>query len=320
MTNPMKPRSYEVTDGFERAPARAMLRAVGMTDDDWGRSQIGVASSWNEVTPCNLPLDRLAKRAKVGVRDAGGFPIEFVTLAENRVLVVLVFNDREVQNRIIQLERHFSPDELKRASNFLNDQFRGRGLAQARQEILRQLSETQAHLNQVMLDAISVAQHVFESGEEAVEPAAFGFAWNDGRPVFAALGFMGGAAFPVGLLLLVGLLNPRYRFSDEASGPFSGLTLLGILTNPQKALLAYLVALLFWPRLALGGRTSMQHVGVHAHRAEAAHTDAPVAKGDRQPLGEGDGRVFGDRVRSRPDLGQQSRRGCRCEEIATSTL
>jgi heat-inducible transcriptional repressor len=92
--------------------------------------------------------------------------IEFVSLAENRVLVVLVFNDREVQNRIIQLERYYSPDELKRASNYLNEQFRGRGLALARQEILRQLSETQAHLNQVMLDAISVAQHVFEAGED----------------------------------------------------------------------------------------------------------------------------------------------------------
>jgi dihydroxy-acid dehydratase len=79
--HPMKPRSFEVTDGFERAPARAMLRAVGMTDDDWGKSQIGVASSWNEVTPCNLPLDRLAKRAKQGVRDAGGFPFEFNTIA-----------------------------------------------------------------------------------------------------------------------------------------------------------------------------------------------------------------------------------------------
>jgi dihydroxy-acid dehydratase len=76
-----KPRSHEVTDGTERAPARAMLRAVGMTDDDWGKAQVGVASSWNEVTPCNLPLDRLAKRAKVGVRDAGGFPLEFVTIA-----------------------------------------------------------------------------------------------------------------------------------------------------------------------------------------------------------------------------------------------
>jgi len=77
----MKPRSRDVTDGMQRAGARAMLRAVGMTDADWGKAQVGVASSWNEVTPCNLPLDRLAKRAKEGVRDAGGFPLEFVTIA-----------------------------------------------------------------------------------------------------------------------------------------------------------------------------------------------------------------------------------------------
>src|SRR5436305_11019298 len=77
----MKPRSHEVTDGFERAPARAMLRAIGMTDDDWDKPQVGVVSSWNEVTPCNMSLDRLAKRAKVGVRQAGGFPIEFMTIA-----------------------------------------------------------------------------------------------------------------------------------------------------------------------------------------------------------------------------------------------
>jgi dihydroxy-acid dehydratase len=81
MPNEMKPRSRDVTDGFERAPARAMLRAVGMTDDDWGKAQVGVASSWNEVTPCNMPLDRLAKQAKEGVREAGAFPIEFVTIA-----------------------------------------------------------------------------------------------------------------------------------------------------------------------------------------------------------------------------------------------
>ena len=81
MANEMKPRSHEVTDGNERAPARAMLRAVGMTDDDWGKTQVGVASSWNEVTPCNMPLDRLAKRAKEGVRGSGGFPFEFVTIA-----------------------------------------------------------------------------------------------------------------------------------------------------------------------------------------------------------------------------------------------
>ncbi len=81
MTSDMKPRSHEVTDGFARAPARAMLRAVGMTDDDWDKPQVAVASSWNEVTPCNMPLDRLAKRAKAGVRAAGGFPIEFMTIA-----------------------------------------------------------------------------------------------------------------------------------------------------------------------------------------------------------------------------------------------
>jgi dihydroxy-acid dehydratase len=73
--------SRDVTDGYERAPARAMLRAIGMGDEDWGKPQIGVASSWNEVTPCNMPLDRLAKQAKLGVRDAGGYPIEFVTIA-----------------------------------------------------------------------------------------------------------------------------------------------------------------------------------------------------------------------------------------------
>jgi dihydroxy-acid dehydratase len=76
-----KHRSRDVTEGPERAPARAMLRAIGMGDDDWSRPQVGVASSWNEVTPCNLPLDRLAKQAKVGVREAGGFPIEFTTIA-----------------------------------------------------------------------------------------------------------------------------------------------------------------------------------------------------------------------------------------------
>jgi dihydroxy-acid dehydratase len=77
----MKPRSFEVTEGPTRAPARAMLRAVGLTDGDWDRPQVGVASSWNEVTPCNLPLSRLAARAKEGVRAAGGVPLEFVTIA-----------------------------------------------------------------------------------------------------------------------------------------------------------------------------------------------------------------------------------------------
>jgi dihydroxy-acid dehydratase len=77
----LKPRSREVTDGLERAAARGMLRAVGMTDDDWEKPQIGVGSSWNEITPCNLSLDRLAKAAKDGVHAAGGFPLEFGTIS-----------------------------------------------------------------------------------------------------------------------------------------------------------------------------------------------------------------------------------------------
>jgi dihydroxy-acid dehydratase len=81
MTIHPTPRSNVVTIGKGRAPARAMLRAMGLNDEDMVKPQIGVASSWNEVTPCNLPLDRLAKRAKVAVRDAGGVPFEFVTIA-----------------------------------------------------------------------------------------------------------------------------------------------------------------------------------------------------------------------------------------------
>ena len=83
MANPtdMKPRSKEVTDGLERAPARGMLRAVGMETEDFSKPQIGIASSWNEITPCNLSLDRLATNAKEGVHAAGGFPMQFGTIS-----------------------------------------------------------------------------------------------------------------------------------------------------------------------------------------------------------------------------------------------
>jgi dihydroxy-acid dehydratase len=80
-TPDIKPRSRDVTDGLEKAAARGMLRAVGMGDDDWEKPQIGVASSWNEITPCNLSLDRLAKAVKNGVHAAGGYPLEFGTIS-----------------------------------------------------------------------------------------------------------------------------------------------------------------------------------------------------------------------------------------------
>jgi dihydroxy-acid dehydratase len=77
----MKPHSHVVTDGMERAPQRGMLRAVGMGDEDWVKPQIGIASSWNEITPCNMSLDRLAKASKEGVFAAGGFPMQFGTIS-----------------------------------------------------------------------------------------------------------------------------------------------------------------------------------------------------------------------------------------------
>src|ERR1700755_3450965 len=73
----LKPRSRDVTDGLEKTAARGMLRAVGMGDEDFAKPQIGVASSWNEITPCNLSLQRLAQAVKNGVHAAGGYPLEF---------------------------------------------------------------------------------------------------------------------------------------------------------------------------------------------------------------------------------------------------
>lgn len=77
----IKIRSQDVTEGYRKAPARAMLRAVGMTDADFSKAQIGVASSHNEVTPCNMPLGNLARHVKDGVRNGDGFPMEFTTIA-----------------------------------------------------------------------------------------------------------------------------------------------------------------------------------------------------------------------------------------------
>src|SRR5918996_123168 len=86
--------------------------------------------------------------------------IEFVPLSDNRVLAILVVNGREVQNRIVQLDRHFSAEELRRASNYLNSEFRGKELSAVRDHLVAQLKETREHLNATMLDAIHLAQQV----------------------------------------------------------------------------------------------------------------------------------------------------------------
>src|ERR1700709_1787605 len=77
----MKPRSRTVTDGIEALTSRGMLRGVGMGDGDWEKTQIGIASSWNEITPCTLSLERLARASKEGVHAGGGYPLQFGTIS-----------------------------------------------------------------------------------------------------------------------------------------------------------------------------------------------------------------------------------------------
>ena len=76
----IKPRSRDVTDGKQRSASRAMLRAIGLTDDDWAKPQVGIANSWNEITPCNMTLRALADDVRAGIREAGGVALEFGTI------------------------------------------------------------------------------------------------------------------------------------------------------------------------------------------------------------------------------------------------
>ena len=92
--------------------------------------------------------------------------IEFIGLSENRVLAILVVNGREVQNKVLQLDRYYSPEQLRRAASHLNEQFRGRELADVRAALLEQLKKTREQMNQMMLDAISIAGRLFNADDD----------------------------------------------------------------------------------------------------------------------------------------------------------
>jgi heat-inducible transcriptional repressor len=96
--------------------------------------------------------------------------IEFLPLSDQRMLAIMVFDDREVQNRVVHLERNIPPEELRRAAAVLNEQFRGRTLEQVRQQLLDELSEMRERLNQGMVDTISVARQLFVEGQGASDP------------------------------------------------------------------------------------------------------------------------------------------------------
>jgi heat-inducible transcriptional repressor len=96
--------------------------------------------------------------------------IEFIALSENRALAIMVMSNREVQNRVVQLDRYYSTEELRRAANYLNEAFAGRSLPEVRAQLVGQLQETRQHMNQLMQDAIQMAQKVFDTKpDEGVE-------------------------------------------------------------------------------------------------------------------------------------------------------
>ena len=146
---------------LEAAAVEQLRRELGGSDDS--RSLVSVASQMlSNVT-------QLAGVVSLHSSQAAALThIEFLPLSERRVLAILVFDDREVQNRVVQLDRQIPPEELRRAAGVLNEQFRGRTVEQVRQDLIAQLSEMREHLNQGMVDTISVAQQVF------AEPAGRG--------------------------------------------------------------------------------------------------------------------------------------------------
>ena len=164
------------TDKGYRSFVDALLKSRTPIDDDPAfaelRRQLGAARDDPKalVAAASQLLSNVTRLAGVvtlpRVQQASITQIEFVGLSDNRALVILVFTDREVQNRIIQLERYHSADELRRAANFLTERCRGKTLAQVRAEILREMQETRESMNSMMKDAINVAERVFKGGDE----------------------------------------------------------------------------------------------------------------------------------------------------------
>jgi heat-inducible transcriptional repressor len=139
-----------------------LRRHLGAGDHESPKSLVASASQ------ALSNFTRLAGVVTVPRRQAASITqIEFVGLSDKRVLVVLVFDGGEVQNRIIRLDRHRSADELRRASNFLNDQLVGRTLEHARSEILKQLQDARETMNALMVEAISIAQQAFQNDQPA---------------------------------------------------------------------------------------------------------------------------------------------------------
>jgi len=152
----LQPLDHEEVEEIER-------RLIG--DADNGRSLVQTVSQMLSNVTHMAGLVTLPNPNYVSLTQ-----IEFIGLSENRALVIMVMNNREVQNRVVQLERYYAPEELRRAANYLNEAFAGRSLPDVRAMLVAQLEEAQQRMNQLMLDAIQVAQKVFDKKpDERVE-------------------------------------------------------------------------------------------------------------------------------------------------------
>ena len=143
---------------LQEAAAADIRRRLGRNDDS--RTLVSAASQLLSSLTQMAGLVTLPSTQAASLTQ-----IEFLPLSDNRVLAILVFDDREVQNRILQLERPYPAEELRRAATVLNEQFCGRTLDQVRQALLDELSVTRERLNQGMAGAISVAQQLFPEAQ-----------------------------------------------------------------------------------------------------------------------------------------------------------
>jgi heat-inducible transcriptional repressor len=149
----LKPLQHEEIEDIERR--------LGSDSADNGRSLVQTASQMLSSVTRMAGLVTLPNPNYIALSQ-----IEFISLSENRVLAIMVMSNREVQNRVVQLDRYHSSEELRRAANYLNDAFAGRSLPEVRTQLLAQLQETRQHMDQLMKDAIQMAQQVFASSKE----------------------------------------------------------------------------------------------------------------------------------------------------------
>jgi heat-inducible transcriptional repressor len=149
----LKPLQHEEIEDIERR--------LGSDSADNGRSLVQTASQMLSSVTRMAGLVTLPNPNYIALSQ-----IEFISLSENRVLAIMVMSNREVQNRVVQLDRYHSSEELRRAANYLNDAFSGRSLPEVRTQLLVQLQETRQHMDQLMKDAIQMAQQVFASSKE----------------------------------------------------------------------------------------------------------------------------------------------------------